>query len=65
MHNGELAKKCQVSPLTRKECPTKLGCHAYVKQMFRTWMKILLHCGFGESQVNKMELDILINFIGT
>jgi len=25
MRNGELAKKYQVSPLTRKECPTKLG----------------------------------------
>jgi len=25
MHNGELAKKHQVPPLTRKECPTKLG----------------------------------------
>jgi len=25
MHNGELAKRHQVSPLTRKECPTKLG----------------------------------------
>jgi len=25
MHNGELAKKYQVSPSTRKECPTKLG----------------------------------------
>jgi len=24
MHNGELAKKSQVSPLTRKESPTKL-----------------------------------------
>jgi len=24
MHNGELAKKYQVSPSTRKECPTKL-----------------------------------------
>jgi len=24
MHNGELAKKYQVLPLTRKECPTKL-----------------------------------------
>jgi len=24
MDNGELAKKYQVSPLTRKECPTKL-----------------------------------------
>ena len=25
MHNGESAKKHQVSPSTRKECPTKLG----------------------------------------
>jgi len=25
MHNVELAKKYQVSPSTRKECPTKLS----------------------------------------
>jgi len=25
MHNGELAKKYHVLPLTRKECPAKLG----------------------------------------
>jgi len=25
MHNGELAKKYQVSRLTRKECTAKLG----------------------------------------
>jgi len=25
MHNGELAKKYQISPLTRKECSRKLG----------------------------------------
>jgi len=25
VHNSELAKKYQVSPSTRKECPTKLG----------------------------------------
>jgi len=25
MHNGELAKKYQVSPLTRNECRTKRG----------------------------------------
>jgi len=25
MHNCELAKEYQVSPLTLKECPTKLG----------------------------------------
>jgi len=42
MHNGELAKKYQVSPSTRKECPTKLGV-----QMFHTWMKTLLDGGFG------------------
>jgi len=46
MHNGELAKKYQVSPLTRKGCPTN-RCDVSVKQMFRTWMKTLLHCGFG------------------
>jgi len=25
MHNGELAKKYQVSPSTRKECTKKIG----------------------------------------
>jgi len=25
MHNSELAKRCQGSPSTRKECSTKLG----------------------------------------
>jgi len=25
VYNGELGKKYQVSPSTRKECPTKLG----------------------------------------
>jgi len=25
MHNGEMVEKYQVSPSTRKECPTKLG----------------------------------------
>jgi len=25
MHNGGLSKNYQVLPLTRKECPTKLG----------------------------------------
>jgi len=28
-----------------------------VKQMFRTWMKILLHCGFGYTQVNQMTYE--------
>jgi len=46
MHNGELGKKYEVSPLTRKGCPTKLGV-MFVKQIFHTWMKTMLHCGFG------------------
>jgi len=46
MHNGESVKKYQVSPLTRKECPTKI-CDVSVKQIFPTWMNTLLHCGFG------------------
>jgi len=25
----------------------KIRCDVLVKQMFRTWMKTLLHCGFG------------------
>jgi len=25
--------------------------------MFRTWMKTLLHCGFGETQVNHMTYE--------
>jgi len=46
MHNDELAKMYQVSPLAQKVC-SKTRCDIYVKQMFRTWMKTLLHCGFG------------------
>jgi len=45
MHNGELAKKYQVSPSTQMSNKTR--CDVFVKQMFRTWMKTLLHCGFG------------------
>jgi len=47
MHNGELEKKYQVSHLTRKECFNKTWCDVLVMQIFRTWMKMLLHCGFG------------------
>jgi len=46
MHNVELSKKYQVSPSTRKQA-NKTRCDVSVKQIFRTWMKILLHCGFG------------------
>jgi len=35
MHNAELAKKYQVSPLTQKVC-SKTRCDVSVKQMFRT-----------------------------
>jgi len=28
-----------------------------VKQLFRTWMKTLLHCGFGSTQVNQMTYE--------
>jgi len=50
MPKGELAKKYQVPPaFTQKECPAKTRHYISVKQkqMFCTWMKTLLHCGFG------------------
>jgi len=28
-----------------------------VKQTFRTWTKILLHCGFGQTQVYQMTYE--------
>jgi len=40
MHNGELAKKYLVSPLTQKVC-RKTRCDISVKQMLRTWVKTL------------------------
>jgi len=49
MHNGELAKKYQVSTRTfnTKRMSNKIRCDVSAKQMFSTWMKTLLHCGFG------------------
>jgi len=35
----------------------KTRCDVLVKQMFRTWMKTLLHCGFGQTQVNQMTYE--------
>ena len=32
----------------------KTWCDVSVKQMFRTWMKTLLHCGFGQTQANQV-----------
>jgi len=46
MHNGELPKKYQVSFQHEKNVQTT-KCDASVKQMFRTWVKTFLHCGFG------------------
>ena len=57
MHKGELAKRYQDSPSTRKECSTKLRCDVSAKQIFRTWMKTLLHCGFGKTQVNQITFE--------
>jgi len=34
MHNGELAKKYHVSPLTQKRCPTKLGVMCLLSKCF-------------------------------
>jgi len=45
MDNSELAKN--VPSFTLKRMSNKTSCDASVKQMFRTWMKTLLHCGFG------------------
>jgi len=35
----------------------KTRCDVSVKQMFRIWMKTLLHCGFGSTQVNQMTYE--------
>jgi len=34
-----------------------IRCDVSVKQMFRTWMKTLLHCGFGLTQVSQMTYE--------
>jgi len=35
----------------------KTRCDVSVKQMFRTWMKTLLHFGFGSTQVTHMTYE--------
>jgi len=40
-----------------KRMSNKTKCDVSVKQMFRTWMKPLLHCGFGSTQVNQMTFE--------
>jgi len=46
MHNGELVKKLPTFTFNTKRMSNKTGCDVFVEQMFRTWMKTLLHCGF-------------------
>jgi len=44
MHNGELTKNYTFNT---KRMSNKTRCDVLVKQIFHTWMKTLLHCGFG------------------
>jgi len=58
----EIKSKCatvnwQKSTKFTKRTPNKIGCDVSVKQMFRTWMKTLLHCGFGQTQVNQITYE--------
>jgi len=58
----EIKSKCatvnwQKSTKFTKRMPNKIGCDVSVKQMFRTWMKTLLHCGFGQTQVNQITYE--------
>jgi len=46
-HNGELVKKLPSFTFNTKRMSNKTRCDVSVKQMFRTWMETLLHCGFG------------------
>ena len=46
MHNGELAKKyCTSFTFNTKRMSNKAKCVVLVKQLFRTCIKTLLHCG--------------------
>jgi len=37
----------------------KTRCDVSTKQMFRTWMKTLVHCGFDLTQVNQMTYELM------
>jgi len=39
----------------------KIRCDVSVKQMFRAWMETLLHCGFGQTQVNQMTCEPMLS----
>jgi len=47
MHNGEMVKKLPSFTFNTKRMSNKARCDISAKQMFRTWMKTLLLCGFG------------------
>ena len=59
MHNGELAKKTKFHLQHEKNVQQNYRCDASAKQMFRTWMKTFLHCGFGSTQVEQMTYEPL------
>jgi len=44
---GWIGKKVPSFTFNTKRMSNKTRCDVSVKQMFRTWMKTLLHCGFG------------------
>jgi len=48
MHNGKLAESTKFHLQHEKYVQENDSrCDLYLKQMLRTWMKTLLHCGFG------------------
>jgi len=60
MYNGELVKKVPSCTFNMKRMSNKSRCDVLIKQMFRTWMKTLLH------YVNQSESDDLrINAFNT
>jgi len=57
MHNVELAKKTSFTCINTIKMYDKTNGHFPAKQMFRTWIKTLLHCGFGQTYVNQMTYE--------
>jgi len=48
MHNGKLAESTKFHLQHEKYVQENYSrCDLSLKQMLRTWMKTLLHCGFG------------------
>jgi len=48
MYKAELAKNSlSFTCINTKMISSKTTCYIPVKQMFFTWMKTFLHCGFG------------------